>query len=164
MADDWIGAATAQLDRLRDERHYGKMRATIIALVGARLAGESEETVWEPRRAETCSRQVYQSKWKRQPLFADVLERVTALAREFVDGRALRARQQAAERLALASPVAVATAVGELRSDDPAIRLRAAFGILDRAGIETAPKMGGDAVVRLTWGETGDKNDLSDGE
>ena len=41
MADDWIGAATAQLDRLRDERHYGKMRATIIALVGARLAGKA---------------------------------------------------------------------------------------------------------------------------
>lgn len=156
MADDWIGAATQQLERLSDERHYGKMRGTIIALVGARLAGESEETVWEPRRPETCSRQVYQSKWKHQPLFADVLARVTALAREFVDSRALRARQQAAERLALASPVAVTTAITELRSEDATIRLRAAFGILDRAGIETAPKLGADATIRLTWGEVGD--------
>lgn len=140
MADDWIGAATHQLERLAGERHYGKMRGTIIAIVGARLAGEDEESVWEPRRPETCARSVYQGKWKKQPLFADVLAQVERLAREFLDGRSLRAKQQAAERLALAAPIAVATAISELRSEDAGIRLRAAFGILDRAGIETAPK------------------------
>ena len=140
MADDWIGAATAQLDRLRDERHYGKMRATIIALVGARLAGESEETVWEPRRAETCSQQVYQSKWKKAAAVCGCVGAGDGAGARVCRWASVAARQQAAERPALASPVAVATAVGELRSDDPAIRLRAAFGILDRAGIETAPK------------------------
>ena len=69
-----------------------------------------------------------------------MLKQVETLAREYVDGRALRAKQQAAERLALAAPIAVATAIREMQSDDPAVRLRAAFGILDRAGIETAPK------------------------
>ena len=139
MADEWISAAANQLERLSGDRHYGKMRGTVIALIGARLAGVSEETVWEPRRPETCSRTIYQRKWKKQPLFADVLKQVETLAREYQDGRALRAKQQAAERLALAAPVAVAAAIREMQSDDPAIRLRAAFGILDRAGIETAP-------------------------
>ncbi len=140
MADEWISAATNQLERLAGEAHYGKMRGTILAIVGARLAGESDETVWEPRRPETCSRRIYQGKWKKHPLFADVLKQVETLAREYQDGRSLRARQQAAERLALASPIAVATAIREMQSEDPAVRLRAAFGILDRAGIETAPK------------------------
>mgnify|MGYP000891297372 FL=1 len=138
MADEWISAATGQLERLAGERHYSKMRGTIIAIVGARLAGESEETVWEPRRPETCSRSIYHGKWKKAPLFADVLEQVHALAVKFQDGKSLRAKQQAAERLALAAPVAVATAIREMQSEDPAVRLRAAFGILDRAGLETA--------------------------
>ena len=160
MADDWIGAATHQLERLAGERHYGKMRATIIAIVGARLAGEDEESVWEPRRPDTCARSVYHGKWKKHALFADVLRQVERLAREFLDGRALRAKQQAAER------VAVMTAITELRSEDAGVRLRAAFGILDRAGIETAPKVSGDAVIRLAWGEVGetsDNNSLLDG-
>ena len=139
MADEWISAATGQLERLAGERHYSKMRGTIIAIVGARLAGDSEETVWEPRRPETCSRSIYHRKWNKLPLFADVLKQVEALAREYQDGKALRAKQQAAERLALAAPVAVATAIREMQSEDPAVRLRAAFGILDRAGLETAP-------------------------
>lgn len=140
MAEDWLSAAAGQLERLAGDRHYGKMRGTIIAIVGARLAGESEETVWEPRRPDTCSRTIYQRKWKKQALFADVLRQVETLAREYQDGRSLRAKQQAAERLALAAPIAVATAIREMQSEDPAVRLRAAFGILDRAGIETAPK------------------------
>lgn len=140
MADEWITAATSQLERLSGDRHYSKMRGTIIAIVGARLAGESEETVWEPRRPYTCSRSIYHKKWKKLPLFADVLEAVERLAREFTDARALRAKQLAAERLALAAPVAVSTAIQEMQSEDPAVRLRAAFGILDRAGLETAPK------------------------
>ena len=64
------------------------------------------------------------------------------------------------------APVAVMTAITELRSEDAGVRLRAAFGILDRAGIETAPKVSGDAVIRLAWGEVGetsDNNSLLDG-
>jgi len=153
MADDWIGAAAHELNRLANERHYGKMRSTIVAIVGARLAGESEETVWTPRRPDTCSRAIYQGKWKRQTLFAEVLANVDRIAREHVDSRALRARMQAAERLALASPVAVGVAIQEMKHEDAAIRLRAAFGILDRAGMETASKGSNEVAVQLTWGE-----------
>ena len=139
MAGDWIDAVAAELDRLENP-HRDKKRATILAIVDARLAGKSEETVWEPRRAETCSRSIYHQKWKFDPVFADVLERVSKAARDYQDGRALRALRQAAERLALASPVAVATAIDALRAEDANVRLRAAFGILDRAGIETSTK------------------------
>lgn len=139
MAGDWIDAVAAELDRLENP-HRDKKRATILAIVDARLAGRSEETVWHPRRPETCSRSVYHNKWKFEPVFADVLERTSKAARDYQDGRALRALRQAAERLALASPVAVNTAIDALRAEDANVRLRAAFGILDRAGIETSTK------------------------
>ncbi len=136
---DWLIAAGAQLDRL-EQPHREKKRATILALVDARLAGRSEETVWEPRRPDTCSRSIYHSKWHNDHVFSDVLEQVTILARNWQDGRALRSLHAAAERLALAAPVAVSAAISELKSEDPSIRLRAAFGILDRAGLETSSK------------------------
>lgn len=139
MAGDWLDAVGAELDRLENP-HREKKRATILAIVDARLAGRSEETVWEPRRPETCSRQIYHTKWKQEPVFAEVLDAVYRAARQWQDGRALRALRQAAERLALASPVAVATAIDALRAEDANVRLRAAFGILDRAGIETSTK------------------------
>lgn len=135
MADDWLQAAAHELDRLRGHARYGKMRGTIIAIVSARLAGESEETVWSPRRPETCTRSVYHGKWKKNPLFAEVLENVDRIARQYVDGRALRARAVAAERLAMAAQYAVNVIIKELQHEDAAVRLRAAFGILDRAGL-----------------------------
>lgn len=135
---EWEAQAAAELARLA-QPHAAKKRATVLALVDARLAGTSEEEVW--RRPETCNRSTYHEKWKREPVFADVLENVTALAREWQDTKALRALRQAAERLALASPAAVAKAIEIMaRSEDANVTLRAAFGILDRAGVETAVK------------------------
>lgn len=146
MATEWeaaVGAAFATLGGT----HWEKKKATILALVDARLAGRPEESVW--RLPETCSRQVYHAKWKRDPSFAAALAAVDRLAREWKDGRAVRALQEAAERLALASPVAAATAVRLLGAEDPNIKLRAAFGILDRAGMETATKAAFDNDVTL---------------
>lgn len=134
---EWEFQAAAELDRLPNP-HAAKKRATILALVDARIAGRPEETVWS--LPDTCSRTVYQTKWKRDPVFGEVLERVTSLARTWKDGQGLRALAQAAERLALASPVAVARAIAMLQSSDEQVVLRAAFGILDRAGVETAAK------------------------
>lgn len=134
---EWETLAASELDRLTNP-HAAKKRATVIALVDARIAGRPEETVWT--LPETCSRTVYHTKWKRDPVFAEVLEQVTAAARQWRDGTALRALAQAAERLALASPVAVARAIALLQSSDEQVVLRAAFGILDRAGVETAVK------------------------
>jgi hypothetical protein len=134
---DWFDTAAAELDRLTGV-HVGKKRATILALVDARISGRSEETVWS--LPETCNRSAYYKWRKEDPIFFDVLTKVTGLARTWKDGAALRALAQAAERLALASPVAVARAIAMLQSGDDRIVLQAAFGILDRAGVETAVK------------------------
>lgn len=134
---EWVDLAAAELDRLTNP-HAAKKRATVIALVDARIAGRTEESVWS--LAETCSRMVYHTKWKKDPTFSEVLERVTVLARQWKDGESLRALSEAARRLALASPAAVARAIAMLASSDDQVVLRAAFGILDRAGVETAVK------------------------
>ena len=151
---EWLQAADNELDRLRDP-HRDKKRATILALVDARLAGRSEETVWG--RPDTCSRNTYHTKWKLDPVFAEVLLRVTALARQWQEGRTLRALAAAAERLALAAPVAVARLVERMSSADEAIVLRAAVAILDRAGVETAAKSSSRTQVELDWSKLTDE-------
>lgn len=166
MAADWEAQAAAELARLTNP-HIAKKRATIVALVDARLAGNSEETVFA--RSDTCSRNIYHAKWKKDPIFADVLERTTALAREWHGGRAMRALAQAAERLALASPAAVGRAVEVLSTGKMVFRLpdgeteereanmaevlRVAFGILDRAGLETAAKAPSAVQIEIAYAD-----------
>ncbi|MGV8953687.1 MAG: hypothetical protein ACOH2M_21495 [Cypionkella sp.] len=134
----WEQAAAAAFGRLT-EPHIAKKRATIVALVDARLAGTTEEAVW--LRADTCSRTVYHNKWKIDPVFAETLASVTKLANDWHNGRAARALGEAAERLALASPAAVGKLIDLLRrTQDEAMVLRTAVAILDRAGVETAVK------------------------
>lgn len=133
----WAEEAARVLGRL-SEPHLAKKRATIIALVDARLSGASEESVWD--RPETCSRTVYHNKWKRDKVFADVLAEVTKLAQGWEDGRATLALAGAAKALALASPSAVARLVAMLTSPEDAVVVRSAVAILDRAGMETAVK------------------------
>lgn len=138
MANDWVSAANAELRRLEGQQHYHKMRNTVLALVDARLAGRSEETVFE--REDSCSRNTYHAKWKRQALFAEVLASVEGIAREWKDTEELRALREAARLMALASPGAAGKVIQQLSSGDGNLVLRAAFGILDRAGKETASK------------------------
>lgn len=137
MAGEWVEAVEAAFGALTPP-HLEKKKATIIALVDARLAGRSEESVW--RLPQTCNRGTYHMKWKHDPTFKVCLEEVDRLARQWKDSRTVRALQEAAERLALAAPIAVAKVMGLLASDDESVRLRAALGILDRAGMETATK------------------------
>ena len=138
----WVEQAASLLSEITGP-HAQTKRNTIIALVDARLAGRSEETVWSV--PGTCNRRNYHTKWKKQPLFAETLKAVHDLAIHHKNLRAVAALSEAAENLALASPAAVAAAVRMLMSTDEAIKLRAAFGILDRAGVETALK--GSAVT-----------------
>lgn len=141
---DWESAAVAELARLnvttegRRDPHATKKRATILALVDARLAGTPEERVWE--KPETCSRMIYHTKWKKDVTFAAVLTNVETLARDWKNTETVRSLQEAARRLALAAPLAAAAAIRGLNNLDGNIALRAAFGILDRAGVETAQK------------------------
>ena len=150
MADEWIVRAAKELGRL-GQPHREKKRATVIALVDARLAGRPEESVWA--LDTTCTRSTYHGKWKHDPVFQQVLEAVDEIAHNWRDTRAIEALRKAAEMLALASPAAAMKAAAMLQVDDPAIVLRAAFGILDRADVITAAKSGvdisGKALVPL---------------
>jgi hypothetical protein len=159
MASDWIAAARKELDRLT-EPHREKKVATVIAIVDARIGGQSEETVWDRSRfSNVCARSVYHGKWKKNSLFMDVLRKVTELAQGWKDGEELRAIELAARKLRLASPVvadqlvSVAT-TGRVRrlvdvGNGPQVLyenaaaseiLRATLALLDRAGMETAVK------------------------
>lgn len=151
---DWADAAAVELDRLRGLQHEHKRRNTILLLVDARLAGRSEETVWG--LPGTCARSTWHEKWKHDAAMLAALEAVERTARRWLDTRALRALADAAERLALASPAAAEQLIevgtrGRLRYvEDGGVTsfeqangpdmVRAALGVLDRAGVETAPK------------------------
>ena len=148
---DWQSIAAAELARLIPP-HETKKRATIMALVDARLAGTSQDLVFD--RPECCSRTVYHGKWKKDPIFVEVLTNVTKLARDWKDGEGLRALGEAARRLAIASPVAVTKAMQMMNSLDDQVALRAAFGILDRAGVETAVKLKQETDVVFTESES----------
>lgn len=140
-----IPAILAELDRLDGHQHAPKKKATILALVAARVSGRSEETVWG--LSEVCNRSTYHQKWKRDATFADVLKRVTAAAFQHKNTEAARAVTKAAERLALASPAAAARLAGLLQSTDESTVRLAAINILDRAGLETAAKAQQQQVV-----------------
>jgi len=136
---EWITQAGEALARLNGAQWAEKKKSTIVALADAHLAGRSEETVWD--LPDVCARSTYHAKWKRDPLFAEVLATVDGQAKQWRDTRSLRALQDAAERLALASPVAVTKLLERLtKSEDESIIIRAAVAILDRAGIETGVK------------------------
>lgn len=138
-APEWSTDETvmAALDALQPP-HLQKKINTIFALVDARLSGRSEETIWA--RPDTVNRKHYHMKWKRDPVFAAALDAVYKAALRSHNQRALDAVRLAASRLQLASPAAAGTAIRSMAADDPSIALRAALAILDRAGLETAPK------------------------
>lgn len=138
MADaDWTEHAAAILGAL-EPPHAAKKRATIIALVNARLEGKTEESVWKD--PSVCNRATYHNKWKKDRQFAEALRTVTEFAQGWKNQRSARALKEAADRLAMLAGPAVTVLGRSLTSSDEAIALRAAFGVLDRAGIETANK------------------------
>lgn len=161
MSDSWIDAAAAALDKLENP-HRRKKRNTIIALVDARLAGRSEETVWG--RPEVCSRTVYHLKWKHDPAFVSVLEEVTQIAHRWQDKRMLQALRSASERMALAAPVAAAKLVALLASEKPSVVLRAATAILDRTGIDLRAQLAqpSDLEIVVRWGDEEQNADADD--
>jgi hypothetical protein len=144
--DGWLkeAAARSALDDLRQAHnnhpHVEKMIRTILAIVDARLAGESETAVFG--RPDTCNVKTYHTKWKLDPAFADCLGALSTLAKEWQDSRYVRSLQLATERLQLAAPTAAGKLVALMANPDPNVQYRAATAILDRAGVETASKEG----------------------
>jgi hypothetical protein len=138
MADsDWTQHAAEILNDL-DGQHAEKKRATILALVTARLEQRTEESVWSD--PNVCSRKTYHTNWKKDQKFSAALADVTRFAQGWKNQKSARALRDAADRLAMLAGPAVTVLGRTLTSEDEAIALRAALAILDRAGIETAQK------------------------
>jgi len=95
-ASDWKKEAAPLLAQIVG-KHSAKKRATILALVEARLRGEAEETVWG--LPQTCSRTTYhhvkrradgtKRGWKYDPVFSKALIDIETLAREWHSNLAL---------------------------------------------------------------------------
>ena len=136
----WKTAILGELARLNGEPHERKKKDTILALMDAKMRGESEEDVW--RRPDTCARSTWHERWKVDPLLADVLENAKRAAYDWRDNLAANTLAAAVELLALESLSSVKTAV-QIRDNPeaaPRDRVAAAFGILDRGSKLTAPK------------------------
>lgn len=133
----WLELALHELDRLRGPE-LKKKRLTVIRLVDARLAGESDASVF--RQAGTVGRDTWYKKWAKDPVTISVLANIEELISPARDRAALAAMAGAAGTMQLSSPAAVARVIELMLSKDDAVALKAAFGLLDRAGMETAIK------------------------
>lgn len=137
---DWRDQAQAQLQRITG-RMAAKKRATVVAIVETRLAGKGLDHAFIGR-IDTCSRNVWHTKWKRDPIIAAVLDDITELALSYQAGAVSRALAEAAERLALATPQAASTLIALLADQNAREQRLAAVAILDRASSLTAAKAG----------------------
>ena len=134
----WIKESLVELRKLEGP-HEQKKRDTIIELVRVGLIGASEESVWKMKH--TCSRKTYHRTWKKDEVFASVLSAVRKKAQDWMANKGLYALEKANEKLALASVKAVKRLVQIMGDKDDATNSRlSAVAILDRAGMETAPK------------------------
>ncbi len=129
---EWIDDVAEQLDRIKG-LHAQRKRDTIVALVTARLEKRSDN--WAFKQGNTANRTTYHRSWKFDPEFADVLAEVERLAIHWRNQVEARALAEAASRLSMLAPVSVTVAAKALRSQDLNIALKAAFGIMDRAGL-----------------------------
>lgn len=137
--DGWITDAAEELDRLTADKpsNLARKRQTIIALADAAINRTSQESVW--RRPDTCSRKIYHEKWKSDPIFADVRDRVIAIAQDHRSRRGLKSTQAAANVLDLASLPAALRLALETTNADPNVAIRAGKEVLDRI-TDTAAK------------------------
>lgn len=133
----WLEMALDELSKIRGTEK-DKKRLTVIALIDARIGGESDASVF--RKAGTVSRDTWYKKWSKDPLITHVLETIENMVRPARDRAALAAMAGAAGTMQLSSPAAVARVIELMESKDDAVALKAAFGLLDRAGMETAVK------------------------
>lgn len=137
-AESWRIEAQAHLERITGHL-AAKKRQTVAVIVETRLAGQGLDRAFLGRR-DTCSRTVWHSKWKHDPIIADVLETVLNLALTWQANRASHALAQAADDLALATPNAARALIQLLTNEEARERRQAAVAILDRASTLTASK------------------------
>lgn len=134
---EWVEDVAEQLDRIKGHGAQRK-RDTIIALVDARLNQRTDATAF--RQVGTAHKITYHKSWKHDPTFVEVLAEVERLATHWRNMRQARHLAEAGDRLAQLTPSAVTVLAKAMKSDDLNVALKAAFGVLDRAGMQTAAK------------------------
>lgn len=100
----WEEAAIRERGRLT-EPHTDKKWATILAIVKARITpGQSEADVWRKRKDDPdfgktiCSKNIYDSKWRKETSFIEVLQRVQTLAEGWETAESLRKLKEQREQ------------------------------------------------------------------
>lgn len=134
---EWIEEAAELLQQITG-RAAQKKRATIIALVEARINNRPDATAFE--KTGTGHMITYHQRWKTDPTFSRVLAEVERLALHWHSLQQAKHLAATAEKLAQLAPVAADVLAEAMKSPDMVVALKAAFGVLDRAGIVTAVK------------------------
>jgi len=132
--------------------HKLKKRQTVVAIVDARLAGRSVDSVFG--LPQTCARNTWHSKWKHDETVAEVLEEVEAAMMAEADAEALAMVGAAWRKLQLNSLGAVDMLVTQLGNENGSVAVRAAKEILDRASPSTGSGSGSPSA------SSGDEDDV----
>lgn len=101
---------------------------TIIALAGARYKGETYASVWE--RPDTCNINTYYQKWKRDPLFASVLDRVMDVIGSHSLREEVTSLAKARRMIVEAAPAAAEKHIELVKHPNPFVALQASGRIL----------------------------------
>lgn len=84
--DAYQTAVDAELERLRSLGNYQKRRNTVWHLAWSAVTPQvSQNSVFE--RPDVVSRSIFYSKWRKQPEFTAVLDRVTEMTRTYIEGK-----------------------------------------------------------------------------
>lgn len=142
LPNDWSRDALVSLKKIVGKRKEYK-RALILKVVRSRLSG-----IFLTKSLTSVEYEDY-FYFRSDPLFVTVLNEVSQLATVTSDQFALDAITRTQRLLAVKSTKALETAVAVLASEDERVRLQAAFGLLDRAGVATAQKQ--SIAVQTDW-------------
>ena len=175
--------ALSALDGKGPER--AKKERTVLRLAEATATGVAHRQIFANHRLYGVVNGKYwygwkdKAGWKDDPAVAHALDVATDRALWWVRVKAGRAIEDTLDTLIdvapdVAAQYARAVREGRMtferdgRSHSVDVELpqivKIGESVLNRVSDATAQKGTGDVQVRLTWGETGDKNDLSDGE
>lgn len=118
---------------------------TVIALARCRWTGESQNEVW--RRPDTCNINTYYQKWRKDPLFLSVLNRVYDIISAHKLESEVYSISEARQIISAAAPKAARKHVELIDNPNPFVALQASGKVLSM--MEKA-EGGGDKSINIT--------------
>ena len=184
----WLSAEVmAALNKI-DGDNKAKKRLTVLLLAHAKATRQPWTTVFE--RRDTCRSETwygwtdkktggFHAGWQHDPAIDGAYKAAEARALWWMSVKQGQAIEESFDTLIEIAPDAARQYKHALREGRMVFQrngqphtvdveiaqvVKIAESVFNRVSETTAQKGTGDVQVRLTWGETGDKNDLSDGE